>query len=278
MDLYDDLLASLPEGTVTRAVVGLHWTAVAVDAGGEHRCGLASTLSDPIRAHREADVPDAGRLEGLPAREMASWIRSSSPAQASLGMAAINALLPPRSGAWTETNAEAVIAERGRGKHVALVGDFPFVPHLREQVGTLSVLERVPERGDHPESDAPEILSRADVVALTAMTLVNGSFPRLLSYCRRDAFVVVLGPSTPLTPALFRYGVDSLCGSVVTDEASVLQTVEQGGNFRQVHRAGVRLVCMDRGAEGNDEPGSGARRETNRTRTMETARTRSDEV
>ena len=55
-----------------------------------------------------------------------------------------------------------------------------------------------------------------------------------------------MGPSTLLRPVLFDYGIDLLCGSIVSDIEPVVRTVQQGGNFRQVHRAGVRLVTTAR--------------------------------
>jgi uncharacterized protein (DUF4213/DUF364 family) len=57
---------------------------------------------------------------------------------------------------------------------------------------------------------------------------------------------LVLGPSTPLSPILFDYGVDILSGSVVENLDAVLQAVSQGANFRQVHQQGVRLVTMQK--------------------------------
>jgi uncharacterized protein (DUF4213/DUF364 family) len=56
--------------------------------------------------------------------------------------------------------------------------------------------------------------------------------------------VLVLGPSTPLSPILFDHGAHLLSGSVVEDIESVLRAVAQGANFRQVHQQGVRLVTM----------------------------------
>ena len=41
-------------------------------------------------------------------------------------------------------------------------------------------------------------------------------------------------------------GIDILCGSVMLDIDPVLRVVGQGGNFRQVRRAGVRTVTMAR--------------------------------
>jgi uncharacterized protein (DUF4213/DUF364 family) len=146
-----------------------------------------------------------------------------------------------------DINAEHVIAEHGAGKTVALVGNFPFVPRLRAHLGQLYIIERDPRDGDYPEEAAPDILPRADVVAITAMTLINHSLENLLRLCSQDATVILLGPSTPLSPVLFDYGVNLLSGSVVEDIDPVLRTISQGANFRQVRRAGVRLVTMRRG-------------------------------
>ena len=66
-----------------------------------------------------------------------------------------------------------------------------------------------------------------------------------MALCSPEALVLVLGPSTPLSPVLFRYGVHILSGSVVEDVEAVLQAVSQGANFRQVHRYGVRLVTIE---------------------------------
>ena len=44
--------------------------------------------------------------------------------------------------------------------------------------------------------------------------------------------VLALGPSTPLSPVMFDYGVHLLSGSVVEDIDTVLQAVSQGANFR----------------------------------------------
>jgi hypothetical protein len=45
---------------------------------------------------------------------------------------------------------------------------------------------------------------------------------------------------------MFEYGIDMLGGSIVTDIDPVLRTVSQGGNFRQVKAAGVRLVTVEK--------------------------------
>jgi hypothetical protein len=82
------------------------------------------------------------------------------------------------------------------------------------------------------------------VVAISSTTLINGTFEGLVALCRPDAYVLLLGPSTPLSPLLFDHGVQLLSGALVDDVDSVLRLVSQGASFRQIHRHGVRLVTM----------------------------------
>ncbi|MBC8496180.1 MAG: DUF364 domain-containing protein [Anaerolineales bacterium] len=243
MNLLHDVLDSLPDGEGVHICIGPHWTAVVIEVEGQRHCGLASTLSGS-HVHGVPDVPQAGQLEGLTGRELAALILSEQPTLVSVGTAAVNALLPRQPDTWREINAEEVIAEHGRGKTVALIGHFPFTNRLRPRVGKLHVLELDPQPGDLPVSAASEILPKADVVAITSMTLMNRTLDGLLKLCDPQSLIILLGPTTPLSPVLFDYGIDLLCGSVVTDIQPVLRTVRQAGNFRQVHKAGVRLVSV----------------------------------
>jgi uncharacterized protein (DUF4213/DUF364 family) len=164
----------------------------------------------------------------------------------SVGIAAVNALLPRQPDSWVDLNAEDVIAAQGADQAVALIGHFPFVERLRTRVGKLTVLELDPHQGDLPVSMAGQILPEADVVAITGMTLLNHTLDSLMNLCAPHALVILLGPSVPLSPFLFDRGIDILCGSIVTSIDNVLAAVRQGATFRQVRRAGVRLVTVTR--------------------------------
>ncbi len=251
MRLEEKLFATVPDGNIVEVFIGLHWTAVVADVGGRRSCGLASTLSRPHEHGGGADVPQAGALETLSGRDLARlMLEDETPTLSSVGVAATNALLPgPSVEEHVEMNAEHVIAQHGAGKRVAVVGHFPFIPRLQYKVGELFVLELNPRGDDLHADSAPDIIPTCDVVALTGMALVNHTLEGLLKLCAPSSMVLVLGPSTPLSPVLFDYGVQYLSGSLVADIESVLRAVRQGANFRQVHRAGVRLVTM--GAPGS---------------------------
>jgi uncharacterized protein (DUF4213/DUF364 family) len=239
------ITAALPTGLPCQVCIGLHWTAVVMDVCGELRCGLASTLKEEHK-HGVPAVPQAGTLENLTGLALANLTQAEQPLLVSVGMAAVNALLPRQPCSWVDLNAEDVIGEHGVGKPVALIGHFPFIERLREKVGKLSVLELNPQPGDLPVSATGDVLKEAKVVAITGMTLLNHTLDELLRLCAPDALVILMGPSVPLDPILFENGVDILCGSIVTSIDGVLAAVRQGATFRQVHRAGVRLVTVTR--------------------------------
>ncbi len=245
MKLLSSLLADLPVATVNDVRVGAFWTAVLLTVNGEKRCGLASTLrSDEHHRGGGPAVPQAGHLLELSADTLAQMATSDRPPATSIGIATLNALLQQPSADWVDLNAEDVIDRYGAGKNVALVGHFPFIPRLRERVGQLWVLEQRPSDGDLPATAAETVIPQADVVAITGTTLINHTAESLLALCRPSARVLMLGPSTPLSPKLFQFGIDLISGSVVENIPTVLNAVSQGANFRQIHRAGVRLVTL----------------------------------
>ena len=250
-EIFKTLLPLLPEGNVLRVEIGLNWTVVLVEVEGQQSCGLAATMTRAENAHAAGPrVRDAGRLEELPARALAELTASDSPTEVSVGLAAINALLP-RPAAAPDLPAEDYIARQGSESRVAVIGHFPFIDSLRPKVRELWVLELNPTAGDLPASAGPRILPQADILAITSTTLINGTFGEIMRYRKPEAKVMLLGPSTPLAPRLFDYGVDVLSGSIVEQPEPILALVRQGANFRQMKGRGVRLVTLEKAAGGS---------------------------
>lgn len=240
--MYSRILESLPDNKIDQVRIGLHWTAVVVEKEDGLQCGLASTLEEDHHHHGVPTIPEPGTLESYSAGELASWIESDIPLRRSLGCAAINALLPRHPERWVDQNAEEAILANGRGKKCVLIGHFPFAETLAQELEDFNVLELHPTGADFPASSAPDLLPQAGLVAITGMTFINHTLPDLLDLCQPEAYVLLLGPSTPLSPILADYGVDLLAGSSVENIPAVLAALGQGANFRQVHRAGVRLI------------------------------------
>ena len=241
MKILDDLISGLAKDVPAREVwIGRFWTAV-----WSRECGLASTTGPGEHEHGASFVQDAGNLAGRSALELARLAYSSSTLEAGIGLAAINSLLEVDEARCVERNAGDLLIERGRDRRVALIGHFPFVPALREAAAHLSVLELRPHPGDALAGEAESAVPQADVVAITGSAFINHTLDHLLALCRADSFVVVLGPTTPLSPVLFDHGVDVISGTRVVDPELALSCLSQGATFRQIR--GKRLLTLDGG-------------------------------
>ena len=125
------------------------------------------------------------------------------------------------------------------------MGDFPFVKKLRDVAKNLFVFELSPMDGDYLlPHQMPEFLPQADIVAITGTSLLNRTFDDILSHIRRDAFKLMLGPSTPMSEVLFDYGIDALCGSYVEDKIAVENHIAQAVPFKFIK--GVKHLTMTR--------------------------------
>jgi uncharacterized protein (DUF4213/DUF364 family) len=238
MKILDDLVSRLDTDTTVRDIrQGPFQTAVLT-----RRCGLASTPHDPGPHHSRFAVTEAGRLLEKPARELAGLSASESPHEAAIGMAVINSLLEIDEMRCFRLNAGDLIAEKGRDKGVAIVGHFPFVPEIRKLARDLWVIEKNPHKGDYPEDMSPELIPKADVVAITGMAFTNHTIEHLLGLCEPAAYVIVLGDTTPLSPVLFDYGVNAICGTSVIDSELALRCVSEGASYRQIK--GVQQLTM----------------------------------
>ena len=241
--LLDDVREVSEASRMVDLRLGAFFTIAVVETPHGRQAGLAATLGAGEHSHGEnPPLPEAGRLLDQDPMIVAEHIHAYSTLQAAVGLATINALLTVDEEQCTEVNARDLILEKGEGKRVAMVGHFPFVPVVRKAVGTLDVLELDPQGKDRPADDAPEVIPQADVVAITGTTLLNHTFDDLISLCDPDAYVLVLGGSTPLTPRFFSVGVDVVAGTRVGDIEGALLAVSQGAGFRQI--PGKRLLVM----------------------------------
>jgi uncharacterized protein (DUF4213/DUF364 family) len=249
--LFDDLLQEFPqEASLINAVVGLHWTLVTLDLDGQVQSGLASSVTGDHAHGEQSDVNSAGDLLDFNAQELAAMVHSQSPTERALGMAAINASLSQPQAGWQELDAVELLISQGRGKRVGLVGHFPFIPQLKPAVGQLHVLEQEPAEGELSAEAAAEILPQCQVIGVTSMTLLNGTFNQLAPLLSHADFVMLLGPSTPLSTHLLEIGVDALAGTVVENTEAISLAVAQGANYRQLHKIGTRLVTLTRRGKG----------------------------
>jgi hypothetical protein len=237
MKILDDLLLSLKgnDFQVKEVHTCVFWTAVI-----SKHCGLSSTFRGEGAPH-DRGVRDVGNLTRKTALELAEYSKSDSLLEASIGMATINSLIDIDESKCPEKNALEIILEKGGGKNVAIVGHFPWIPKLKEKVQNLWVIEQRLREGDLPAEEADRILPQCDVVGITGTSFINHTLEGLLKLCKK-AFIILIGPTSPLSPILFEYGIDAICGSKVIDQDKLILSISQGATFKEV--SGVRLLTL----------------------------------
>ena len=243
--IYEALQREIPdEARVRRCLVGRGWTLVEAE-GDQAAVGMAMTH----RADVEAALPLP--IAGKRLKDVAALARSWNVEEAAVGVAALNAHHNARARVETmfrcqpagsnTVTAFAAMEKEIAGCRVAVVGHFHRVEDLAKSC-TLTVLERKPQPGDLPDFAAEYVLPDQEYVFITGVTLVNKTLPRLLELCRR-ARVILVGPSVPLSPILFDFGVAVLGGTVVLDPAGVWAAAQEGG-VHEIWRSGAVTVQL----------------------------------
>lgn len=230
--LYDDLLHGVEDAEVRRFGIGEHWVFVET----ARAMGLASR--PPQTRGRELPPPErwAGRnLCDLAAAAATGW----DALEVAVGVAALNA----------HYNHAGVEGPPVNGLDLFDAADGPLVvvggfPQIRERRPDARVIEMDPRPGEYPDSAADWLLPGSGGVIATASSLMNRTLPRLIAAAPQGRLALV-GPGAPLTPRLFPYGVEALCGFVAEDREAVAGVILGGGSSRQFHPHG-RMVTLRR--------------------------------
>src|SRR4030043_1022404 len=212
MKILENLISSLKgnDFQIKNVHTCVFWTAVV-----SKHCGLSSTFREEVPSPGRG-VRDVGNLPRKTALELAEYAKSKSLLEASIGMATINSLIDIDESKCIEKNAFEILLEKGEGKNVAVVGHFPWIPKLREKIKNFWVLEQRLREGDLPAEEAERILPQCDVVGITGTSFINHTIEGLLNLCK-EAYVLLVGPTSPFSPILFDYGIDVICSSKVVD-------------------------------------------------------------
>lgn len=221
-----------PEIPVAGTIAGQHMVSVLQEAN----MGMSSLLHGLV-------APGRPFIDGSAAstHSMAEDIKLQNTSSACWGLAAVNSLLNLGS-PGPATKVQNFINRIGEGKNVVIIGHFPFVEKLKHYFKNLWVLELYPRTIDIHENMKNEIIPRADIVAITATTLLNDTLGEILNLAGKTAVKILLGPSTPLAPCLFDMGIDYLGGTIVHDHQKAVAGIRSGLPFRKM--SGTRTFLM----------------------------------
>jgi len=242
MEILHDILSSINEDApILEVRRGLHWNAVI-----SKNCGLSSALSQDAfccNDHGEDLPAPKNSFTEMSAIELARFALSDDIAKASLGIGAINSLIRIDGEEEADLDGLQLVYDLGKGKNISVIGHFPFLERLGAIARNLWIIEKHPRPGDMTVEEGKACLPKSDIVVISGTTLINHTLDGILGLCRPNSVRMMLGPSTPMTPILFDYGIDILSGSTVTDTQTALKYISEGANFIRLKKTGsVRFV------------------------------------
>lgn len=243
--IYDGLLDLIPAELMVTDLAVSRVSLVGNSAGG---VGVASAdrSGQRLRHHDR-------QLIGKPLRELASLVRSWDFELASIGVAAMNSwfnsvdrleqLATDSAMRLDQSDCDVLTsrAEELAGHKVALIGHFEHGINALSGVCDLTVLERDPKGSDLPDSACEYLLPGMDIIFITGMTVANKTLPRLLDLAG-DAQIILVGPSVPCAPEVFRGRVSQLAGSCVVDAVLARSLVSIGAGMPEISPTTTRFV------------------------------------
>ncbi len=233
--LYRALIGGVGTQPVLRIVIGRAWVLVRTAANA----GLAYSPRWP------AGITPARseRLDGVMLRDLATLALRRHELAAAIGVAAINAHYNRPDLVGGDDDGLTPPSGAPAAGPTVVIGRFPG---LDDKLPGALVIERNPGPRDLPEAATERVLPGAARVIITASTLANHSLPRLLALAPR-AEISLIGPGTPLAPALFTHGLAVLAGFVLDQPDRAADAVASGAGQRQLREFGRRLT-LRRGA------------------------------
>ena len=220
------LLAAITDHSVKIEEIHLfrHW--VVVKAG---RYEMSTCFSATPGYSEDARDTWLGHLIGQKAADIAvAYLLSADVLRIAVGMACLKCVIPLIEKVH-ENSAMSHFSEVTQKRPSCFIGHFHDAAVWREEGRPVSIIELSPRAGDIHWEHSHEALSRAELVFMTGLTLVNGTFGEVIRRTPNAASRIIMGPTVPLTPALFQLGLHWLGTSRITHIKKTLNYFGMGG-------------------------------------------------
>ncbi|HHU85988.1 MAG: Rossmann-like domain-containing protein [Pelotomaculaceae bacterium] len=244
-EIYDALIDGIPEDLIVDELISGYEASYVRSGNG---AGIAY-----LRDYQTRMPMFTKNLIGAPLREVAGAVKSWNFVEASAGLAAINAYYnnpeTARANGVNFSDARRVEDRMNdpfimyqneiKGKRVAVIGHFPYLESLFEPICDLSIISWNPQEGDYPLPACEYILPECHYVFIYSSCITDKTMPRMLELAKR-ARVTVVGPSTPLAPVLFDYGISELSGFIIKDNA-LARRITAGAEKVKIYSSGQKV-------------------------------------
>jgi len=239
-EILSRLLAQLPSPAprLQELHISLHWIIV--------RCARYAMAT----FYRPGNFLEPGgpssylgdQLGGSVAEIAGRFADSTDALQLGLITACLNGSLPLPPDAFV-ANAVEPFAGFIQHARTCFIGHFPQAEIWRDQGHPVTIVELQPRNGDLAWADARPLLREAEIVFITGLTLLNGTFLEVLDRTPRARYRVLLGRAVPFSPLFFEYGIHLVGATQVNDAARALRYCQHGGtSVRRAPPGALRQV------------------------------------
>lgn len=228
----EELIRNTPPLAITSITLGRSWAIVETSQS----MGLAAMAHPSGTPHDEMPVVNPETIVGKPLTEVAAGLRETAGLQRTLACAAVNAGIVPPSNAKSGDGLMSDDCDPDRT--TVIVGRFPALQTKRP--GAI-VLEMSPGPEDLPAEAAPHVIPGAGDLVVTASAWCNGTLSGLLRHAK-GVPVTLVGPGTPLSPALHAYGIKTLAGFIPLDRDAIRSAITDGGGVRAFKEFGKQIL------------------------------------
>jgi len=224
---------------IEQVVLGLGYIALELEDG---RVGLSANIADTSMLGCSV-FGRAGTLKGATVAEILELGLQDNLISRAVALAAVNAISNT-----VDLSTGADVIDRIQvhsGERVVMVGLIaPVVSMLKKAGADVSVFEK--RTLDIPlirsENERPKAFAEADIIILSATTIMNNTLDELLALPNKAREVILMGPSTPMVRDVFASTpITYLAGSAVTDGKKAQQIVMEGGGTQALYKAGAMI-------------------------------------
>lgn len=240
-DIYEHILPKIRGKKVTDVRIGVGLLCVELDNSS---IGVSYVMRDELPSGCGI-LPVKERLAGMDAEKMAAWaFEEKNLLMKALGIAVLNAASDYCKSEKVDESGLFNVKDTDVVGMIGLIG--PVANTLSKKVKQLIVFDRGLEGQSniYPETRQGELLPKCDVVVITGTTILNDTLDFILECCTKAREVIVMGPSTPLYPEVFKNTkVTELAGTSWPHEnkEDIFISIGEAGGVRQVSKFGNKL-------------------------------------
>jgi uncharacterized protein (DUF4213/DUF364 family) len=222
---------------VLKAFVGLGFIAVQLE---DTSMGLCVNIT-PTGSTGCTVYSRGGTLAGLRVKDILNLSGEPDFISRGLALAAVNALASTMSSPRTGDVLEHI--QIREGMNTVIVGFIePIAALLTSKGCKVTVFENAPKEHPliQPVNMMPRRLEEAEVVIVTGTALINDTLREILTLIKPASKVIVVGPSTPMLPAVFSdTGITYLAGACIVDPDMAFTILMEGGGTKALYRSGA---------------------------------------